>query len=260
MHSTAPCCSACRAIASFSRACCVTRRSSRAGTCRRPSSTSTSPTAASRAGDPTRGPGRSPRGSRSLRPPKRSHAAPSGATGRTDGRCRMPWRLRLAGSHGPGRAARQGLGRPLTCRRRSGWRRATKWLHRSVAPGSNARAVVDGASLDYRYAWDGATAVAAHAAGDHAFQCRRRAPARSAEAEGARASAVHATINGRVLQVCVTAGQRGRAGRSSRRARGDEDGARGARGPHWPHRRGRRAGRATRWFPARCCVRYEGDA
>ncbi len=114
-------------------------------------------------------------------------------------------------------------------------------------------------SLDYRYGWDGDTLWLHTPAADYAFASRRREPARSAEAEGARASTVHATMNARVLQVFVTAG--------SEVAQGDrlvvleamkmEHEVRAAR-PGRIAEVGVRPGEQV--VPGQALLRYEGDA
>jgi len=75
-----------------------------------------------------------------------------------------------------------------------------------VAPCVGGEAEVDGAAIAYRYAWDGATLWLHTRHGDFAFDCRRRAPRRSAADLAAQADEVRAAINGRVLEVAVAAG------------------------------------------------------
>jgi geranyl-CoA carboxylase alpha subunit len=76
----------------------------------------------------------------------------------------------------------------------------------AAAAGATARATIDGASLEYRYAWSGSTLWIHTPHGDHAFDCRRREPSRSGPAAGADAVEVRATINGRVVEVVATPG------------------------------------------------------
>ena len=71
---------------------------------------------------------------------------------------------------------------------------------------TDARTVIDGASLDYRYAWDGATLWLHTVTGDFAFECRRRSAARDPRADGAESTVVRSSINGRVVAVTVQAG------------------------------------------------------
>ncbi len=72
--------------------------------------------------------------------------------------------------------------------------------------GMEAKAVIDGEHVDYRYAWSGATLWLHTLQGDFAFDCRRRESARSSEADGAAAMEVRAAINGRVVDVAAAAG------------------------------------------------------
>jgi geranyl-CoA carboxylase alpha subunit len=117
----------------------------------------------------------------------------------------MPWRLRCVAD--PGAGERHGK---VFITRSHAVVETTAARHEVVAhgaaPGSNARAVVDGQSIEYRYGWDGDTLWLHTPSSDLAFASRRRAPARSAEAEGTRAAEVRATINARVLQVAVATG------------------------------------------------------
>jgi len=117
----------------------------------------------------------------------------------------MPWRLRRAGNPG----AEEQHGKIFVTRTHAVVETvATRHeiIAYGAAPGSNARAVVDGQSIEYRYGWNGDTLWLHTPSADHAFFSRRREPVRSTEAEGERATTVHATINARVLQVCVAAG------------------------------------------------------
>jgi geranyl-CoA carboxylase alpha subunit len=75
-----------------------------------------------------------------------------------------------------------------------------------VTAGTQAKAVIDGEHVDYRYAWSGSTLWLHTPAGDFAFDCRRREPARSSGTAGATATEVRAAINGRVVEVAVAAG------------------------------------------------------
>ncbi|HEX9207768.1 MAG TPA: biotin carboxylase N-terminal domain-containing protein [Steroidobacteraceae bacterium] len=133
-------------------------------------------------------------------------ATPRGWRHWTTGRALpRPWRLRRAGSHEQdeqhGRVLVEGM---------QGTVEAAASRHEvttlDVAPGIDARAVIDGTTLDYRYAWDGDTLWLHTRAADFAFTSRRREPLRSAAAEGGRATDVRSTINARVLQVAVTVG------------------------------------------------------
>jgi geranyl-CoA carboxylase alpha subunit len=72
--------------------------------------------------------------------------------------------------------------------------------------GVQAKAIVDGEHVDYRYAWSAATLWLHTPQGDYAFDCRRRESARSSEAEGAATTEVRAAINGRVVEVAAAAG------------------------------------------------------
>jgi geranyl-CoA carboxylase alpha subunit len=75
-----------------------------------------------------------------------------------------------------------------------------------VAAGLHAKAIIDGEHIDYRYAWSGSTLWLHTPQGDHAFDCRRREPARSSESDGASAMEVRAAINGRVVDVAAVTG------------------------------------------------------
>jgi geranyl-CoA carboxylase alpha subunit len=117
----------------------------------------------------------------------------------------MPWRLRRTGPAGPD----EQHGKVFVSRSHAIVETAAarhEVVAQGAAPGSNARAVVDGQSIEYRYGWDGDTLWLYTPSADHAFVSRRREPARSAEAGGASAAEVRATINARVLQVVVAAG------------------------------------------------------
>jgi geranyl-CoA carboxylase alpha subunit len=77
----------------------------------------------------------------------------------------------------------------------------------SPAPaGIDARVAIDGTIVDYRYAWDDSTLWIHTRDGDHAFECRRRQPARAAATQGFGGNELRASINGRVLEVAVSAG------------------------------------------------------
>ena len=122
-----------------------------------------------------------------------------------------PWRLRWqAPSSTPADALHERRGRVTPAGDGSlvetGELRST--IVGAAAPArSNARAMVDGGALDYRYAWDGATLWLHTPAGDFAFDCRRREPARAGRAADAgAASEVRSAINGRVVEVVVRAG------------------------------------------------------
>jgi uncharacterized protein (DUF849 family) len=75
-----------------------------------------------------------------------------------------------------------------------------------VTAGMHAKAIIDGEHVDYRYAWSGSTLWLHTPQGDHAFDCRRREPARSSESDGASAMEVRAAINGRVVDVAAATG------------------------------------------------------
>jgi geranyl-CoA carboxylase alpha subunit len=75
-----------------------------------------------------------------------------------------------------------------------------------VAPGEDGQAELDGVEVAYRYAWGGATLWLHTRRGDHAFDCLRRAPRRSAAELAGQTDEVRAAINGRVLEVAVAAG------------------------------------------------------
>jgi geranyl-CoA carboxylase alpha subunit len=75
-----------------------------------------------------------------------------------------------------------------------------------VTAGVHAQAIIDGEHVDYRYAWSGSTLWLHTPQGDHAFDCRRREPARSSESDGASAMEVRAAINGRVVDVAAATG------------------------------------------------------
>ena len=72
--------------------------------------------------------------------------------------------------------------------------------------GVQAKAIVDGEHVDYRYAWSGTTLWLHTPQGDYAFDCRRREAARSSEADGVAAMEIRATINGRVVEVAAAVG------------------------------------------------------
>lgn len=75
-----------------------------------------------------------------------------------------------------------------------------------VTTGMQAKAIIDGEHIDYRYAWSGTTLWLHTLQGDFVFNCRRREPARSSETDGAAAMEVRAAINGRVVEVAATTG------------------------------------------------------
>jgi geranyl-CoA carboxylase alpha subunit len=82
----------------------------------------------------------------------------------------------------------------------------------AAGPASDGHAEVGGATLAYRYVWDDATLWLHARNGDFAFDCLRRAPRRTAAELAAQADEVRAAINGRVLDVAVTAGMEVEAG------------------------------------------------
>jgi acetyl/propionyl-CoA carboxylase alpha subunit len=75
-----------------------------------------------------------------------------------------------------------------------------------VTAGTQAKATIDGEQVDYRYAWSGSTLWLHTPAGDFAFDCRRREPARLSGSDGAIATEIRAAINGRVVEVAAAAG------------------------------------------------------
>jgi acetyl/propionyl-CoA carboxylase alpha subunit len=75
-----------------------------------------------------------------------------------------------------------------------------------VTAGAQAKAIIDGEHIDYRYAWSAATLWLHTSQGDYAFDCRRRDSARSNESDGATAMEVRAAINGRVVDVAAVVG------------------------------------------------------
>jgi geranyl-CoA carboxylase alpha subunit len=75
-----------------------------------------------------------------------------------------------------------------------------------ITAGVQAKAVIDGEHVDYRYAWSGTTLWLHTLQGDYAFDCRRREAARSSETDGAAAMEVRAAINGRVVDVAAAIG------------------------------------------------------
>jgi geranyl-CoA carboxylase alpha subunit len=75
-----------------------------------------------------------------------------------------------------------------------------------VTAGVQAKAIIDGEHVDYRYAWSGSTLWLHTSQGDHAFDCRRREPARSSESDGGSATEVRAAINGRVVDIAAAVG------------------------------------------------------
>jgi geranyl-CoA carboxylase alpha subunit len=83
---------------------------------------------------------------------------------------------------------------------------------RPAPPRSDGEAVVNGAPVAYRYAWDGQTLWLHTRGGDFSFDCLRRAPRRSAADLAAQADEVRAAINGRVLEVSVAGGDEVTAG------------------------------------------------
>ena len=74
------------------------------------------------------------------------------------------------------------------------------------APRTNARATVDGEVLDYRYAWDGSTLWVHTTGGEFAFECLRRAAARTGPGTGVASREVRSSINARVVDVAARAG------------------------------------------------------
>jgi geranyl-CoA carboxylase alpha subunit len=70
----------------------------------------------------------------------------------------------------------------------------------------HGHALVDGARLDYRYAWSGKTLWLHTPCGDYAFDDLRREPVLAARSAAAIATEVLATINGRVVEVVAKSG------------------------------------------------------
>jgi geranyl-CoA carboxylase alpha subunit len=77
---------------------------------------------------------------------------------------------------------------------------------RAAPAGQFHRVLADGRHVEYRHAWSGQTLWLHLSQGDFAFDCLRRAPARTAQSASDAAAEVIATLNGRVADVCVVAG------------------------------------------------------
>jgi geranyl-CoA carboxylase alpha subunit len=75
-----------------------------------------------------------------------------------------------------------------------------------VAVGEDGQVEIEGESVQYRHAWRGTTLWLHTRRGDFEFHCRRRDPLRSGEGDTSAASDVRAAINGRVIEVAVSAG------------------------------------------------------
>ena len=73
----------------------------------------------------------------------------------------------------------------------------------AAPPRRHARVTIDGEPVEYRYAWAGATLWLHTAHGDFAFECRRRASARTAGVSGDAVREVRSSINGRVVDVAA---------------------------------------------------------
>ncbi len=76
----------------------------------------------------------------------------------------------------------------------------------AVPAGQYCCVEIDGATTEYRYAWEGAELWLHTSAGDYAFTCSRRSASRVRDDIVSSAGEVRATINGRVIEVAVTAG------------------------------------------------------
>jgi geranyl-CoA carboxylase alpha subunit len=122
----------------------------------------------------------------------------------------QPWRLRVSSpvAAAPGSPPER-HGR-VTLDRESGVVETGETRHAitgtAAAARTDARTLIDGASLDYRYAWDGATLWLHTVTGDFAFECRRRSAARDPRAESAESTVVRSSINGRVVAVAAQTG------------------------------------------------------
>ena len=81
-----------------------------------------------------------------------------------------------------------------------------------VAPCTDGQVEIDGESVPYRYAWSGTSLWLHMRRGDFEFRCRRRDPMRAGEDATAAASDLRAAINGRVIEVAVSAGTEVAAG------------------------------------------------
>ena len=73
----------------------------------------------------------------------------------------------------------------------------------AAPPRRHARVTIDGEPVEYRYAWAAATLWLHTAHGDFAFECRRRASARTAGVSGDAVREVRSSINGRVVDVAA---------------------------------------------------------
>ncbi|HSQ70682.1 MAG TPA: biotin carboxylase N-terminal domain-containing protein [Steroidobacteraceae bacterium] len=126
------------------------------------------------------------------------------------------WRLELAGAApaaGPGDTAREG--RLLLQQRSARLRLAEREFTiraRTVPPGRDGQAEIDGEEIPFRYAWSGTTLWLHTPGGDFEFRCRRRDPLRSAADAASSAALVRANINGRVVDIAVTPGAQVRRG------------------------------------------------
>jgi geranyl-CoA carboxylase alpha subunit len=83
---------------------------------------------------------------------------------------------------------------------------------RAAPAGQFHRVQADGRHVEYRYAWSGQTLWLHLPQGDFGFDCLRRTAGRTARSGADAAAEVIATLNGRVADVCVAAGDTVAAG------------------------------------------------
>jgi len=120
-----------------------------------------------------------------------------------------PWRLRWLAPEALASSACDRSGRVLPRADRATVQGASADVNivgAVVPPAQWGRAGIDGADVAYRYAWHESTLWVQTAAGDFAFECRRRHAARGQGTNDAASPEVRAGINGRVVEVCVTEG------------------------------------------------------
>jgi geranyl-CoA carboxylase alpha subunit len=112
-----------------------------------------------------------------------------------------PWRLAWQSSEREGRVGLSPDSARVECSE------TTRTVFGAPArPTRDGQVGIDGASIAYRYVWQGSTLWLHLRDGDFAFDCQRRQPRRSAADRTARTHEVRAAINGRVLEICVAAG------------------------------------------------------
>jgi geranyl-CoA carboxylase alpha subunit len=126
-----------------------------------------------------------------------------------------PWRLEWDAPQSHARTVRVRSGRvflaPDGARLESGAEPVR--LHgQPVAPREDGEAEVAGEALAYRYVWRGPALWLHTRRGDFRFRCRRREACAPADAAAAAAGDLRSAINGRVLEVAVTAGTEVAAG------------------------------------------------